>query len=165
MDIFDFYIRYYERYILFAIPILLLLFIILNIIQQVRVSKLKKKYNFFMKNGEKDIEKLLVDQMNQIEKINHAVEGLENKHIAMDETIKETFQHIGIVKYNAFKEMSGDTSFALSLLTSKKDGFIINVIHSREGSYTYLKKIEEGKSMIQLSKEEEEALNQSMKNN
>ena len=75
------------------------------------------------------------------------------------EFLKVTYSKIGIVKYDAFKEMGGNMSFVLCLLNDKNDGMMLNAMHNREGCYTYIKEIIGGESYIQLSEEEKEALN------
>ena len=58
--------------------------------------------------------------------------------------------------------MGGKLSFSLALLNRKNDGFIINAMHSREGCYTYIKEIISGNSVILLSEEEKEALEEAV---
>ena len=72
------------------------------------------------------------------------------------------FQKLGIVKYNAFKEMGGNLSFALCMLDSENTGFILNTMHGREGSYTYIKEIIKGEAYATLGEEEKEALEKAM---
>ena len=81
----------------------------------------------------------------------------ENIQVISD-ALKNTFQKVGMVKYDAFHEMGGKLSFSLALLDQKNDGFIINAMHSREGCYTYIKEILNGNSIIVLAEEEKEAL-------
>ena len=50
-------------------------------------------------------------------------------------------------------------------LAVKNNGFIINAMHTREGCYTYIKEIIDGNSVIVLSGEEQEALNNAMGEN
>lgn len=54
--------------------------------------------------------------------------------------------------------MGGKLSFSLALLNDQNSGFIFNSIHSREGSYTYIKEIIKGESYVALGDEEAEAL-------
>ena len=72
--------------------------------------------------------------------------------------MEKTFQKVGIIKYDAFNQMGGKLSFCLALLDENNNGFILNSVHSTEGCYSYTKQIVEGKSKIDLGKEEEEAL-------
>ena len=69
---------------------------------------------------------------------------------------------MGLIKYDAFHEMGGKLSFALAMLDGNNTGFVINSMHSREGCYTYIKEIIDGKSYIPLGAEEQKALNQAM---
>ena len=72
------------------------------------------------------------------------------------------FQKVGILKYDAFQEMGGKLSFALTLLDGNNSGYIINSMHSREGCYNYIKEIVKGESYIELSEEEAESLDQAI---
>ena len=70
---------------------------------------------------------------------------------------------MGVVKYDAFKEMGGKLSFALALLNDYNDGFIINAMHStREGCYTYVKEIIKGECEVILAEEEKQALEEAI---
>ena len=73
-----------------------------------------------------------------------------------------SYQKIGIVKYDAFKEMGGKMRFAYAMLNDFNDGFIINSIHSKDGCYSYIKEIIKGESYIPLGDEEAEALEMAM---
>ena len=70
-----------------------------------------------------------------------------------------TYQKMGIVKYDAFREMSGELSYAVVLLDQEQNGFVINSVYANEGNYSYIKEIVKGESQIQLSEEEQKALN------
>ena len=72
--------------------------------------------------------------------------------------MKLHYQKIGIVKYDAFHEMGGDLSFALTMLDENDNGWILNAMHSREGCYTYIKEVVKGQSYIELAEEESESL-------
>ena len=54
--------------------------------------------------------------------------------------------------------MGGNLSFSVCLLNERKDGYIINSVHSSEGCYTYIKEIKSGICELELSNEEKEAL-------
>ena len=69
-----------------------------------------------------------------------------------------TYQKVGLVKYDAFKEMGGQLSFSIALLNNKNDGFILNSVHSSDGCYSYTKEIKGGTCAIALGQEEEKAL-------
>lgn len=74
--------------------------------------------------------------------------------------VKDSFQKFGFVKYNAFKGMGGNLSFVIAMLDGNNTGFVLDVVHSREGCYIYLKEVEEGATEVLLGSEEQEALEQ-----
>ena len=148
-----------SAYFIIGIAALLLIFIILTIVNIVQMSKLKKKYTLFMggKNA-KSLEEVLMKRMDQIDGIAELSSKNEKDIKKIFQTLTFTYQKMGLVKYDAFREMGGKLSFSLAMLDEKDDGFIINAMHSREGCYTYIKEIVSGNSIITLSDEEKEAL-------
>ena len=76
--------------------------------------------------------------------------------------LRSTYQKTGLVKYDAFQQMGGQLSFCLVLLDQDDNGFVINSVHSTEGSYCYTKEIKKGVSDVDLGKEEAQALAQAM---
>ena len=141
----------------------MLLLLILLIINMVKTSKLKKKYNSFMVGKDaKSLEDNLIKRINQVEEVLVSEKKNEENIEKLFRSMKVTFQKVGMVKYDAFNEMGGKLSFSLALLDQKNDGFIINAVHSREGCYTYIKEIIDGNSVLVLAEEEKEALNLAM---
>ncbi len=74
----------------------------------------------------------------------------------------DTYQKTGIVKYDAFDEMGGKLSFVLVMLDGRDNGVMLNVMHSRDDCYTYIKEITRGSSYVELSAEEQMALEKAM---
>ena len=83
----------------------------------------------------------------------------------MSKKLDRNFRKTGIVKYDAFNEMGGKLSFAVAILDSNNNGWILNAMHSREGCYTYIKEIIKGESYIELAEEEAEALDKAIYEN
>ena len=153
-------------YIFLGLVIANVLLLILIIIAFVQVGKFKKKYKKFMlgKDGgslEKDIMTLYEDNKFiklSLDKNREDIKELFKKH-------ETALQKIGLVKYDAFKEMGGKLSFAIALLNEKNDGFIINSVHSSEGCYSYTKRVKDGDTQIALSNEEKVAVEHAISGN
>lgn len=138
---------------------LVVILIIVMIVNGAKTAKLKKSYKAFMegKNGQ-SLENILLKRLTQVEEVAASEEENNKKiQIVMDH-LDNTYQKVGLVKYNAFNEMGGKLSFSLALLNRKNDGFILNAMHSREGCFTYIKEVINGNSIIMLADEEKEAL-------
>ncbi|MEA2138316.1 MAG: hypothetical protein QOG56_1466, partial [Solirubrobacteraceae bacterium] len=66
--------------------------------------------------------------------------------------------HCGLIRYDAYNEMSGRQSTSIALLDSKRSGVVLSSIHHRDQARLYAKQISEGTAELRLSPEEEEAL-------
>ena len=66
--------------------------------------------------------------------------------------------YCGLVRYDAYNEMSGRQSTSIALLDSSRSGVVLSSIHHRDQARVYAKQIPEGKGELKLSPEEEEAL-------
>ena len=56
----------------------------------------------------------------------------------------------------------GNLSFAMAMLDYTNSGFVLNSVHSREGCYLYLKRIDMGQTDGPLGNEEKEAVEQAL---
>lgn len=150
-------------YIIFGLAGLCLLLLILSIVSLAKIGKLNKKYNKFMEGADaSSLEEMIQSRVSDIE-------SLKKNHNDMEETIRTLlnvvdgcYQRIGVEKYDSSTGMGGKISFAYALLDKKNSGVILNSIHTREGSYLYLKEIKDGKCEVLLGKEEQIALNQAL---
>jgi hypothetical protein len=69
-----------------------------------------------------------------------------------------TIAYRGLVRYDAYNEMSGRQSTTIALLDANRSGVVISSIHHREQARVYAKQVIDGKGELQLSPEEEEAV-------
>ena len=150
-------------YIVLGLAGVSLITLILAIVALCKAAKLKKKYRSFMEGADgKSIESLIHEHLDEIESIRTV--GEKNSAAVKDiyEKMQYTFQKVGIVKYDAFHEMGGRLSFALCMLDKVNNGYIINVMHSNNGCFAYIKEVVDGKSYIELGDEENQALQQAV---
>ena len=150
---------YVKAGILALILILFLILLIMQIRLMGKFKKLYRTYDRFMRG--KDMESMKETVQAQFERI----EALEKSNEEKDrqiESIFENLQHVyqktGLVKYDAFREMSGKLSYAVALLDTEDNGILVNSMYSREGCYSYVKTISGGKCSIEMSEEEQKAL-------
>lgn len=145
--------------IIFVMFLLFLLAMFSSIKQSIQLKRLEKKYKAFM--GGKDAVSLEREFYKKFETLSE-IQTESQKQTAAIKEIKEsqiyTKNKIGIQKYDAFSDVGGKLSFAIAMLDSNNDGFILNAIHSSNGCYTYLKEIIKGESYVALGEEEMKAL-------
>ena len=150
-------------YIMIGLSVITLISIILLIISLCKLKKLRRRVDTLTRG--KDTESMKDIMLNFFERI----EDLECHEKEMDcdikaikETLKNTYQKAALVKYDAFREMSGALSYSLALLDQENNGVLISSMYSREGCYTYAKDVINGECKINLSEEETEALKQAV---
>ena len=146
-----------------ATIVLVIALLVYCIILHIRLGSLKKKYDFFMQgdNGASLERKLSVE----VSEIRDAAKGLETmmtEQAAIRNIQSNTIQKIGFVKYNAFENIGNDLSFALTLLDGNNNGICISSIYGRNESRIFSKPIVKGKSLVSLSQEELESLNEAL---
>lgn len=66
--------------------------------------------------------------------------------------------HCGLLRYDAYNEMSGRQSTSIALLDSSSSGVVLSSIHHRDQARLYAKQVSQGRGELQLSPEEEEAI-------
>ena len=143
-----------------SIDVILLALLIYMI---VRYRQLSNSYNFFMrgKRGE-NLEGTIFKITEEIKKLKF--EDKENKDAirVINKNLRAAYQKFGVVKYNAFKGMGGNLSFAFAMLDYTNTGYIHNSVHSREGCFVYVKVVDRGQTEVLLGTEEKEALEQAL---
>ena len=146
-----------------ATIVLVIALLVYCVILHIRLGSLKKKYDFFMQgdNGASLERKLSVE----VSEIRDAAKGLETmmtEQAAIRNIQSNTIQKIGFIKYNAFENIGNDLSFALTLLDGNNNGICISSIYGRIESRIFSKPIVKGKSLVSLSQEELESLNEAL---
>ena len=133
------------------------------VILHIRLGSLKKKYDFFMQ-GEHgaSLERKLSVEVSEIRDAAKGLESLLTEQAAIRNTQSNTIQKIGFIKYNAFENIGNDLSFALTLLDGNNNGICISSIYGRNESRIFSKPIVKGKSLVSLSQEELESLNEAL---
>ena len=143
--------------IMMFILIIALFFMVISV--NMKYSRLKSSYASFMKGKDgRTLEASIIDRFEELDEV--AQLSLRNRQDIkkIKEDMLDNLQKVGILRYDAFNEMGGNLSFALTLLDGNNSGYIINSMHSREGCYNYIKEIIKGESYIELSEEEAESL-------
>ncbi|MBQ9815066.1 MAG: DUF4446 family protein [Lachnospiraceae bacterium] len=143
--------------IILAVICVALIVLVVILFRKLREQK-ERLDRFLVGQDGSDLEAALNDRFSRISALED--HNLENERAIRDiySRLQGTYQKMGIVKYNAFTENGGNLSFAMALLNEKDNGYVMNVMNSREGSYVYVKEISQGRCDIPLGGEEEKAL-------
>lgn len=146
-----------------ATIVLVIALLVYCVILHIRLGSLKKKYDFFMQgeNGA-SLERKLSVEVSEIRDAANGLETMMTEQAAIRNIQSNTIQKIGFIKYNAFENIGNDLSFALTLLDGNNNGICISSIYGRNESRIFSKPIVKGKSLVSLSQEELESLNEAL---
>lgn len=146
-------------YIIIGLLAVVFILLILYIMVVCKMRKLFRIYNRFMKGKDMEsMEDVIMSQFDRMETLEQSVEENTGNIKKMEDNLQKAYQKVGLVKYDAFREMSGSLSYSFALLDQKDNGVVISSMYSREGCYSYAKEVIHGESAINLSEEEKEAL-------
>ena len=117
-------------------------------------------------HGERD----LVAHGAQLEQSFHALHAyvedvaarLDDRLGVAEERLDASIAYHGLVRYDAYNEMSGRQSTSIVLLDARRNGVVLSSIHHREQARLYAKLIRDGQGELQLSPEEAEAVGQAL---
>ena len=156
------YLAFYgidPAYIIIGLLAVVFLFVILLIINFFKIIKKLSHYKkFFKGKSMESMEDVVMSQFDRMEALEQSVEVNIGDIKKMEENLQKAYQKVGLVKYDAFREMSGTLSYSFALLDNNDNGVVISSMYSREGCYSYAKEVIHGESAINLSEEEKDAL-------
>jgi len=143
------------------LSILVIVSIIMNIVCMLYIIILKNKYiNYIRKLGKgENLVEMLKSYINSVEDIKRDNEEIKAYYTTLVGDIDSCVQKVGLVRYNAFRDVGSDLSFALALLDRNDDGVVLNGLFGSDSSNIFAKPIKGGNSKYQLSEEEKEAIN------
>jgi Protein of unknown function (DUF4446) len=94
--------------------------------------------------------------------VEETASGLESRVTAAEARIDGCVAYTSLIRYDAYGEMSGRQSSSVALLDSTRTGVVVTSIHHRDQARVYVKQIRDGESELELSPEEQEAIQAAM---
>ena len=153
-----------DAFIVFVSVVVVIMFIALFFLL-LDYLKMRKRYVEFM-TGESG-KSLEYKRFREIDKLKAGQKDNDAQIAIIYDMLRRNYSKVGIYKYDAFNVENslsgGSISFALTLLNSRDNGFILNVIHNRAGCHVYLKEIKEAACEQVLAAEEKISLDMALK--
>jgi Protein of unknown function (DUF4446) len=101
------------------------------------------------------IEQGFVDLRDWVEEV---ARGLDERVGAAETRIDGCVAYRSLIRYDAYGEMSGRQSSSVALLDERRSGVVLSSILHRDQARVYVKQVVEGSSELELSPEEQEAI-------
>ncbi len=161
----------FERFFQSAGPYLWLLTLVALIGALVWVFGLQRRVNRNFSQLERLVRGQRGDEgleilLERLHRLDNAANDLEVLQAAMRELElrqNHSYQSVGLVRFNPFTDMGGDQSFALAIVDSFGDGFVMSSLHGRTATRMYAKTVKRGIATQTISTEEQAAIEQAMR--
>ena len=154
----------YNVEIIMGLLVAFLVLLALFLLTQIRISKLKEKYNQLVRGADGiNIEELLIKNGYEVDKVEKEIFSLSKELDSLETKLTFAVQKVGFIRYNAFADMGSDLSFSIVFLDNFLNGLVLTSIYGREQSMCYAKPIKSGKSIYPLSAEEMQAIDRAIK--
>jgi len=113
-------------------------------------------------DGQRD----LVTHAQQLEKgftdmrdwVEESIEHFERRMQSTEARLAGCVAYRSLVRYDAYNELSGHQSSSMALLDAHRSGVVLTSIVHRDQARLYVKQLHEGEAEIELSPEEQEAV-------
>jgi hypothetical protein len=92
------------------------------------------------------------------EYVGDVAERLDGRLAGVEVGLQGAITRRALVRYDAYNELSGRQSVSIALLDATGSGVVLSCIHHRDQARVYAKQVREGRSELELSPEEAEAM-------
>lgn len=113
-------------------------------------------------NADTDVVDVLLDRISGIDASIKTVEDLAHIIQATRDDVAHTLRHVSVVRYDAFRDLSGRLSYSAALLDDTGDGIIFTSLRYRNETQYLAKGVTAGQAEA-LSPEEEQAVKYALK--
>lgn len=113
-------------------------------------------------NADSEVVDVLLDRISSIDMATKTVENLAELVQATRDDVAHTLRHVAVVRYDAFRDLSGRLSFSVALLDDSGDGMMLTSLRGRSETQFIAKGVQANQDEG-LSPEEKEAITYAMK--
>jgi hypothetical protein len=136
--------------------------LIFNLVLLVKLRQLQRDQRAVLGDRREDLVAHAATLQRQFEALHDYVEDEAGRmHERMEQAERRldgAVAYRALVRYDAYGEMSGRQSTSIALLDATRSGIVLSSIPHRDQARLYAKQVYEGRSELELSPEEEDAL-------
>jgi hypothetical protein len=133
-----------------------------GVVALVQLRRLRAAQRVVLGNGARDLVTHAAELGQAFEALRAYVEEsalrLDGRLGTAEDRLDHTVAYRGVLRYDAYNEMSGRQSASIALLDATRSGIVLSSIHHRDQARLYAKQVRDGASDIELSPEEGEAV-------
>lgn len=124
---------------------ILLLVLVLFLVFKLR--RLERKLSvFFSGRSAADLETILIEEKERVRAIDDEIQELFEISNQIHALARRSLHKASVMRFNPFKEVGSNQSFAVALLDGKNSGVVLSSLHTREGTRVYAKPVKHGEA-------------------
>jgi hypothetical protein len=137
--------------------------LVLAIVLAVKLRSLRRGQATILGDGARDLVAHAAELddafMSLRDYVEEALARLLQQSQVTEQRIDRCIAYSALVRYDAYGEMSGAQSSSFAMLDEHRSGIVFSSILHRDQARVYVKEVHEGQSTIELSPEEQQAIN------
>jgi Protein of unknown function (DUF4446) len=142
-----------------AVAVLALVLLIV-VVRDVR--RLRSAQSVLLGGAQRDLADFAVSLQARVDDLHRAVDEVAAAIARVDRRADGTLSRTAVVRYDAYEGAGGRQSASVAFLDSSRTGVVVTAIQGRDYARVYVKELDQGKAVIALSPEEQEAVERAM---
>jgi hypothetical protein len=140
--------------------------LLLAIVLAVKLRRMRNSQRAVLGDGNRDLvahaEEIQTAFTQMRDWVEESIEHFERRMGEVEGRVDGCIAYSSLVRYDAYNELSGHQSSSVALLDSRKTGVVLSSIVHRDQARIYVKQLREGEASLDLSPEEQEAVDQAL---
>ena len=128
-----------------------------------RVRAIRSAQQALLGRGSSDLVDFAVSLQGRLDETHRNLDGLTSGIAQLDRRIDGVVSRVAVVRYDAYENTGGHQSASVAMLDASRTGIVLTAIQGRDYARIYVKELEEGRSPVALSPEEQEAVDRAVK--
>src|SRR4029079_6960789 len=128
-----------------------------------RVSAMRRAQDVILGgNAKADVVEFAVSLQGRIDDLHRAVDEVAAALARVDRRVDGSLSRHALIRYDAYEDTGGHQSASVALLDSARSGIVVTAIQGRDSARIYQNALDRGRASVQLSPEEQEAVERAM---
>jgi len=137
------------------------------IVLAVKLRRMRNSQRAVLGDGQRDLvahaEEIQTAFTQMRDWVEESIEHFERRMGEVESRVDGCIAYSALVRYDAYNELSGHQSSSVALLDTRKTGIVLSSIVHRDQARLYVKQLHEGEASLELSPEEQEAVDQALR--
>ena len=127
-----------------------------------RLGAIRSAQQALLGRGSSDLVDFAVSLQGRLDETHRSLDELASGIARLDRRVDGVVSRVAVVRYDAYESTGGHQSSSVALLDASRTGIVVTAIQGRDYARIYVKELEEGRTPVALSPEEQEAVDRAM---